>query len=254
MNRVKTPHMGKNAYGRADEVAGVFAASCASHAATALFISRVGRPDICVATQRLCSAVPKRKTSCDRGLARLMGYARREQNKVLHGELAPGDLNGVVINIYADADWNGDGETSKSTTGFWFELYSPSSGRSWPSLGDQYYKLRLRLRLRNLRLLLRPMRCAVNLFQFRSCWRRLLGGTSTLPIPLSTHKQLPPSRTVIRRSRDISLFGTAMRHRTLTREQHGSGITNEDPALSDFGNGGRLVYEVVGHYEVWDRR
>ena len=58
---VKTPHMGSSAYSKADEIPVVFANTCASHAATALFVSRVGRPDICVATQRLCSAVSKRK-------------------------------------------------------------------------------------------------------------------------------------------------------------------------------------------------
>lgn len=129
---MKTPHPMEKAYTEADEVVGKMAKTCASHAATALFVLRVGRPDVSVATQRLCSAVSKWTTAHDDGLTRLMGYASREQNKVMHGELSPKELEDVVINVFSDADWNGDNETSKSTTGFWVELYSPSSGRSWP--------------------------------------------------------------------------------------------------------------------------
>lgn len=92
--------------------------TCASHAATALFVSRVGRPDIRVATQRLCSAVSKSTTAHDDGLVKLMGYANREQSMVMYGELSPKDLEDVVIEMFSDADWNGDKETPKSTTGF----------------------------------------------------------------------------------------------------------------------------------------
>ena len=57
---------------------------------------------------------------------------------MLYGELSPEDLEDVVINIYSDADWKGDGETSKSIAGFWVELYPPRSGRfrrlSWQSV------------------------------------------------------------------------------------------------------------------------
>ena len=97
-----------------------------------MFVSRVGRPDISIATQRLCSSVAKWTQAHDEGLTRLMGYANREQIKVMYGELSPTDLEEVAINVYSDAVRNGDIETSKSTTGFWVEIFSPSSERSWP--------------------------------------------------------------------------------------------------------------------------
>ena len=43
----------------------------------------------------------------------------------------PADLSDLVLHLYADADWVGDPTTTKSTTGVWLELYSPTSGHAW---------------------------------------------------------------------------------------------------------------------------
>ena len=61
-----------------------------------------------------------------------MAYCHHAPALKLCGELAPSDLADLQIRIYSDSDWAGDGSTSKSTSGIWLELYSPSSGRSMP--------------------------------------------------------------------------------------------------------------------------
>ena len=94
LRNVSTPYLPDEQWGVHSDVPGRFADTCASHAATSLFCSRVGRPDVTTMTQRLCS-----------------------------------DL---TLLAYSDADWNGDPATSKSTTGFWLELASESSGHTWP--------------------------------------------------------------------------------------------------------------------------
>ena len=67
----------------------------------------------------------------DAALVRLMSYAFHHSDLKLHGSLSPEDIKDIEIVPYSDADWAGDASTTKSTTGFWLELYSPSSGRSW---------------------------------------------------------------------------------------------------------------------------
>ena len=47
--------------------------------------------------------------------------------------MAPGDIDDVVIAAFPDADWNGDPCTTKSTTGFWVELFAANSGHTWPA-------------------------------------------------------------------------------------------------------------------------
>eukprot|EP00974_Lingulodinium_polyedra_P096367 9341904-Lingulodinium_polyedra.AAC.1 len=61
-----------------------------------------------------------------------MTYAACTSKYVLKGALAPPDLEDVLLLVYSDADWNGDPETSKSVSGWWIELFAPTSGRSFP--------------------------------------------------------------------------------------------------------------------------
>ena len=128
--RVTTPFLADAQWGENSETAGRFSSSCSSHAATSLFASRVGRPDLAVMTQRLCSAVSRWTTVHDSALVRLMAYAHHHSRMALHGSLSPDD--DVVIRSFSDADWSGDPETTKSTTRFWVELFAKGSGHSWP--------------------------------------------------------------------------------------------------------------------------
>lgn len=47
--------------------------------------------------------------------------------------MGPDDLDHVILELYTDADWNGDGGTTKSTDGCWVEV-SGFEGRSFPIL------------------------------------------------------------------------------------------------------------------------
>ena len=47
------------------------------------------------------------------------------------GSLLPDDLEYVTLELYTDADWNGDGSTTKSTDGCWVEI-SGRGGRIFP--------------------------------------------------------------------------------------------------------------------------
>lgn len=58
-------------------------------------------------------------------------YAACTITSVLKRAHTPGDLIDLVLLSYSDADLNGDPMTTKSVTGWWVELYSVKSGRSF---------------------------------------------------------------------------------------------------------------------------
>ena len=126
-----TPYISDAEWAKSDESPGRYTKSCSSHAATSLFAARVGRPDLSVATQRLCSAVCRWNGVHDLALTRLMAYASNNCDFVLKGTLSPEDLDDLEILASPDADWNGDPETTKSTTGFFLEIVGRKSGNSW---------------------------------------------------------------------------------------------------------------------------
>jgi hypothetical protein len=97
-----------------------------------LFLTRVCRPDISVAVQRLCRMVSCWTVIHDSALIRLFAYIKSTLYLCLTCSLAPEDLKDIRVRVYTDADWAGDSESTKSTNGLWIELFSPSSGRSFP--------------------------------------------------------------------------------------------------------------------------
>ena len=129
---VGTPYISDAEWAKSDETPGRFTKSCSSHAATSLFAARVARPDLVVATQQLCSAVSRWNGFHDMALTRLMAYAANNCDYVLNGTLSPEDLEDLEILASPDADWNGDPETTKSTTGLFLEIVGLKSGNSWP--------------------------------------------------------------------------------------------------------------------------
>jgi hypothetical protein len=131
LRRVSTPYLSPEEWADPDVTPGAQCTTCASHVATLLFLARVCRPDISVAVQRLCCEVSTWTVVEDRALLRVMGYLHSTVDWELFSHLGPSDLQDVVINVYTDADWNGDAATTKSTNGLWIEFYSASSGRSW---------------------------------------------------------------------------------------------------------------------------
>ena len=132
LHKVPTPYLPDAEWAQDIDTPGRFAPSCASYAATSLFVSRVARPELCNITQRLCSAVARWTVVHDAALIRMMSYAAHHADMVLCGQLSPLDLEDLEIVPYSDADWNGDPATTKSTTGVWVELASAKSGNTWP--------------------------------------------------------------------------------------------------------------------------
>jgi hypothetical protein len=61
-----------------------------------------------------------------------MGYLRHQASLGLVGTLGPDDLGDLEIRVWTDADWNGNPNTSRSTSGLYIELFSPSSGHAFP--------------------------------------------------------------------------------------------------------------------------
>ena len=132
LHKVTTPFITDAEWSQDCEEAGRFAATCSSHVASALFLARVGRPDLSTPVQRLCTKVSKWTKVEDSALVRMVSYLWWHRELVLEGALGPIDRNDVQLRLYTDADWCGDGATTKSTSGCWLEFRSPTSGRSWP--------------------------------------------------------------------------------------------------------------------------
>ena len=132
LRKVTSPFLTPEQWAEDGVCPGVFAGSCASHVATLLFLSRVARPDIAVAVQRLCSVVSRWSTTHDAALVRLYAYLKAAGPMALAAEMAPEDIFDLELLMWSDADWAGDSEHMKSTGGVLMELHSPSSGRRWP--------------------------------------------------------------------------------------------------------------------------
>lgn len=113
------------------DAVGLYASSCSSHAATLLFLARVCRPDLSTIVPRLCSNVTRWTTTDDRRLIRTMSYIESVGDLELFAQLSPEDLLDLVVQVFTDADWAGNPDSTKSTSGLWVRLYSPTSGNSW---------------------------------------------------------------------------------------------------------------------------
>ena len=132
LTKVTSPHLPPEVAAQLGVSPGLFTSSCSSHVATLLFLYRVARPDVAVATQRLCTVVTKWTTTHDLALIRIFSYLRHAGQAKLKGTLSPDDLNDLVLTAWSDADWAGESEHTQSTGGLWLELTGTSSGRCWP--------------------------------------------------------------------------------------------------------------------------
>ncbi|CAK0849503.1 unnamed protein product, partial [Prorocentrum cordatum] len=131
LHRVTSPYLDAEAWAQEGEPGGVFAATCASHVASLLFLSCVARPDISVVVQRLCAAVTRWTTTHDAALARVMAYLSSTGPISLVGTLSPCDLADCELQEWSDADWSGDPEHTRSTSGLFLVLASETSETSW---------------------------------------------------------------------------------------------------------------------------
>ena len=92
LKSVPPPYLPDDQWTEDNDTPGRFAPSCASYAATSLFVSRVARPELSNITQRLCSAVARWAVVHDAALIRMMSYAAHNADMVLCGQLSPLDL------------------------------------------------------------------------------------------------------------------------------------------------------------------
>ena len=84
LSTVTSPYLSSEESGRLGEEPGRFSSSASSHVATLLFLSRVARPDISVAVQRLCRVVAKWTTTHDAALICLYAYLESAGPIALH--------------------------------------------------------------------------------------------------------------------------------------------------------------------------
>ncbi len=91
-----------------------------------LYAARLSRFDLLKAVANLAQKVTKWDKGCDRMLHRLMCYINSSLDLRLKGHIgdSPKDL---VISLYSDADFAGDKESSKSTSGIFIALTGPNS-------------------------------------------------------------------------------------------------------------------------------
>ena len=121
----RTPYLPKNVWDFApkeEEQAGEQSSTRSSHLMKLLFAARLSRPDVTVAITRLASKVSSWNTSYDRALKGLMQYVATKPGLRLHSTLFTEDLADAQLVMSPDADFAGDLETAKSTTGMFLEL------------------------------------------------------------------------------------------------------------------------------------
>jgi hypothetical protein len=86
-----------------------------------LYAARLARPDIMRAITELASCITKWTVACDKKLYRLICYVHASLKLRLLGKcsLKPENLE---LNLFVDADFAGDKDSSKSTNGFFMAL------------------------------------------------------------------------------------------------------------------------------------
>ena len=99
-----SPCISSEDYGRLGEEPCKFSSSASSHVATLLFLSRVARPDISVAVQRLCRVVTKWTTTHDAALTRLYAYLASAGPIALPADFSPDDLQDVQLVMWSEAN------------------------------------------------------------------------------------------------------------------------------------------------------
>ena len=129
LKKVSSPYV-EDTEGDGD-TGGIYSSRCPSHAATLMFFARVCRPDLSTIVPRLCSNVTSWTVTDDKRLARTMSYIESVGGLELFAQFSPKHLGELVLQVYTDAEWNGNPDTTKSTSGLWIVLHNSTSGDSW---------------------------------------------------------------------------------------------------------------------------
>ena len=91
-----------------------------------IYGARAARWDLLKVVQMLASRVTKWSRECDCGLHRLVCYPNVTTDWVLRGFVGA-DPSALRLHLYADADFAGDIETAKSTTGAYLCIAGPNT-------------------------------------------------------------------------------------------------------------------------------
>ena len=85
---------------------------------------RMAAPHLSVAVNRLASLITKWSGDADRKLHRIFSYLSGANRLTLMGELSTADKDSVRLAAWPDADFAGDYMSTKSTSGYYLELFS----------------------------------------------------------------------------------------------------------------------------------
>ena len=109
-----------------EEEPGDLADAAASILMKILYCARMGRWDLLKAITSLATQLTKWTPWCDKALFRLMCYINSTSSATLTGYIGdpPRDL---TLRLYADADFAGDKESYRSTSGAFMALVGPRS-------------------------------------------------------------------------------------------------------------------------------
>ena len=109
-----------------DDITGQLAGDACKILMKNLWVARLARPDLLRPITALASKVTKWSVNCDRMLHRLMQYMHRSADYLMLGWAndAPDD---VYLELFVDANFAGDKEDAKSTSGGWLVLKGPNT-------------------------------------------------------------------------------------------------------------------------------
>jgi len=91
-----------------------------------LYAARMARPDLLRATCYLATRITKWTPQCDRMLYRLVCYIHSSLDYFLHGWVGD-DPQKLELCLYTDADFAGDPDNARSTSGVYLCLRGPNS-------------------------------------------------------------------------------------------------------------------------------
>jgi hypothetical protein len=92
-----------------------------------LYLARLARPDILKPINDLAKNVSKWSKNCDKQLIRLISYMHHTKHYVLEGFVGQGqdETARLELKLFVDADFAGEREDAKSTSGGWLVLVGP---------------------------------------------------------------------------------------------------------------------------------
>ena len=125
------PSLPQQDFERLNAQDGIFKQDATSFVMKLMYGARMASPGIITAVSRLSRELSKWTKDSDRKLIRLFSYIKHSLDSVLRGTLNFADADSLKIIAYPDADFNGDEQSTRSTSGFFLEV-AGADGRGIP--------------------------------------------------------------------------------------------------------------------------